>query len=401
MFFKRTVNHERLDRVAVLYLGYKFLAALYFTYPIFYEYATQAITPLQVGFFFSVIGMAGLITEIPTGIIADKRSRKFSGLLGMALAAIAPLVIFFGHTFYAYLVAALFYGVGRAFLNGALDSLVYDHKNISKIAYRKINMFEITAGQAGILVSAACGGIFFSVNQGLPFIAEAIAGCICFILIARMQEEYKDDYARPTASHRHHFIQSMKYLVSTSYLRAIVLMGATFSVMLGMCIQFVHEAAMIEHGFGATGRGLIVSGAGIATLIILNLFLLKVLKRDSERIVYIGFGAVAAYMLLGSGIVSFFLAGYLLWCCLNATSSFIRVMLQDQIPGSHRSTILSSFKTLAILIGMAASTGTGLLIQNAQTPRAAYVLFGGVSIVVLIPCALWLVAHLKRKETAL
>lgn len=109
--------------------------------------------------------MCGFIAEIPTGIIADKRSRKFSGLFGMAMASIAPLIIFFGHTFATYMVAALFYGAGRAFLNGALDSLVYDHKNVTKAAYRRVNALEITYGQAGILVSAALGGLLFSTTR--------------------------------------------------------------------------------------------------------------------------------------------------------------------------------------------------------------------------------------------
>lgn len=206
---------------------------------------------------------------------------------------------------------------------------------------------------------------------------------------------------RPVASHSQHFIQSMKYLVATPYLRVIVLMGVIFSVMLGMCIQFVNEAAMIEHGFQAAARGFLVSGAGVATLIILNLFLLKVLRGDIERIVYLGGGAVVAYALMSAGAPWLFLSGYLLWCCLNATSSFIRVMIQDQIPGSHRSTILSSFKTLAILIGLGASTGTGLLVQWTHTPRAAYALFAGIAFAVLLPCAIWLVVRLKNQEAAL
>jgi MFS family permease len=393
---KRTEDRERLDRVAKLYLAYKFFGALYFSYPIFYEFASQTITPIQVGLFFSAIGVCGFFAEIPTGIIADKRSRKFSGLFGMSMLVIAPLVIYFGHTFPAYLVAALFYGIGRAFLNGALDSLVYDHKNINKETYRRVNAHEITFGQTGILFGAACGGLLFSINHSAPFIADAATGIVCLVLIAFMQEQHKDGYIRTKASHSQHFIQSMKLLVASPYLKVIVMMGVISSVMLGMCIQFVNEAAMIELGFQATTRGFLISGAGIATLVILNLFLLKLLKSDEARIIYMGCGAVAAYMLMSAGFMPLFLFGYLLWCCLNATSSFIRVMLQDRIPSTHRSTILSSFKSLAVLIGLGASTGTGLLMQWAHTPRAAYLLFGVIALAVLLPCTFWLVAHLRR-----
>lgn len=397
MFFKKhTADEERLDRVAKLYLAYKFFSNLFFAYPIFYQFAQQAITPLQVGIFFSVIGIVGFIAEIPTGVIADKYGRKLSGLVGMAILSLAPLIIFFGHTFASYLVAACFYGLGRALLSGALESLVYDHKNVSKAVYRRVNTLEITFGQSGILVSAAVGGLLFSFHESLPFIIEAASGVACFIVIALMQEQNKDDHVIPTASHRQHFVESMKHLFATSYLRVLVLIGVTFSVMLGMCIQFVNEAAMIEHGLQPEIRGFLISGAGIATLIILHFVIFKFIKGDIGRVIYLMGGAAAAYIFMSLGSLPLFLVGYLVWCCLNATSAFIRVMVHDRIPSSHRSTIMSNFKALAILVGLGASMATGLLVQQSGTPRSAHVVFGTISCVVLLPCAYWLTKHLRK-----
>jgi MFS family permease len=398
MFFKkRAASKERLDRVAKLYLAYKFLSNLFFAYPIFYQFAQQTITPLQVGMFFSVIGIVGFIAEIPTGIIADKHGRKLSGLVGTMALGIAPLIIFLGHNFTAYLVAAVFYGLGRALLSGALESLVYDHKNVSKKVYRKVNTLEITFGQSGILVSAALGGILFSLYEGLPFIIETIAGAGSLIVIALMQEQNKDDHIVPAASHRQHFVESMKHLFATSYLRVLVLMGVIFSVMLGMCIQFVNEAAMIELGLQPEARGFLISGAGIATLIILHFVIFKSVKGDTGRIVYLMCGAVITYILMSLGSLPLFLTGYLVWCCLNATSAFIRVMVHDRIPSSHRSTIMSNFKALAVLLGVGASAATGFLVQQAGTPRSAYLVFGAISCAVLLPCAYWLINQLKKE----
>lgn len=398
---KRTHSDEQLHMVARLYLAHKFFGALYFVYPIFYEYATQTITPVQVGLFFSIGSLCGFFADIPTGIIADKHSRKFSALAGMALLTVAPLVIVLGHNFPAYMVAAVLYGLGGAFMNGALDALLYDHRDISKAMYRKVNAHEITFGQAGILVSAAGGGILYSISHGLPFLVQTIAGLICILLITRMQEQHKAHHVRPTSTHQKHLIEGLKHLFATPYLRVVVLMGVTFSVMLGMCIQFVHEAAMIERGLDPTLRGFLIAGAGAAIIIILNLFLLRLLRSDRARIIYMGGGAVVAYTLMSLGVMTLFVAGYLLWTCLNATSVFMRLLIQDQIPSSHRSTIMSSFKTLAILLGFGGSTGTGLLVQRAGTPRAAYVLFAILSCVILLPCMVWLIVKLKQhKEPA-
>lgn len=399
MFFKkRAARTERLDQVAKLYLAHKFLGSLYFTYPIFYEFSQQAISPLQIGFFFTAIGVVGFIAEVPTGIIADKRGRKVSGLIGTAILAVAPLIIFFGHTFTAYLVAALFYGLGRAFLNGTLESLVYDHKNVSKAVYRKVNTLEITFGQSGILVSAALGGFLFSLHQGAPFIIEAITGLLCLAAISLMKEQNKDDHVVSAATHRQHFTESMRHLFATPYLRLLVPVGVVFSVMLGMCIQFVHEAAMIEQGLRPEARGLLISGAGIATLIILHFIIFTFVRSDVARILYLIGGATTAYLLLSIGSMPLFLAGYLVWCCLNATSSFVRVMVHDRIPSSHRSTIMSNFKALAILVGVGASTATGWFVQEAGTPRAAYLLFGLIAGIILLPRAFILVSYLRKNN---
>lgn len=390
MYIKRAPGAP-LDRVVKLHLAAKFVGALYFVYPIFYQFASQTITPVEVGLFFSISSLCNFVADIPSSIVADAYSRKAVALVGAALLAVAPLIVLQAHTFLLFVVAAIFYGAGGACLNGSTEALVYDHKNVSQADFRRVNALEMTFGQAGILVSAALGGVMFTTNHAIPFVAQVIAGLAWLALLACMQEKNKADRITPIVSYRRHLTQSLGHLLATPYLRVLVFMGVAFSVMLGMCIQFVHEAAMIEHGFGPTARGFLISAAGFVTIVVLHTFLFRILKGDAARILYIAFGSVAAYALMGLGGVPLFLAGYLLWCCLNTTSSFIRLIIHDRIPGSHRATILSSFKALAVLIGLGGSTGTGLLVQWAHTPRAAYALFGVVALCVLVPCALWLV----------
>lgn len=399
MVFKRA-DGARLDRVIKLHLACKFVGALYFVYPIFYEFASLTITPIEVGLFFSIASLSNFVADIPTSILADKYSRKASALVGVALLTIAPLVVLLADSFLLFAVAAVFYGVGGACTNGAVEALVYDHKNVSKAAFRRVNALEMSFGQAGILVSAALGGVMFATNYTVPFVTQVAAGLVWLVLVALMREQNKDGHVKTVVSYRRHFAQSLRHLLATPYLRVLVFMGVIFSVMLGMCIQFVHEATMIEHGLQAPARGFLISGAGLATILILNIFLLRALKSDVSRILYIAFGSLAAYLLMGLGGLPLFLAGYLLWCCLNTTSSFIRLIIHDRIPGSHRSTVLSSFKTLAVLIGLAGSTATGLLVQWAHTPRAAYMVFGLVALVVLVPCAVWLVRHGSKSDPA-
>jgi MFS family permease len=399
MFSRLIKSDERLDRVAKLYLASRFFGVLYFAWPIWYGFATQAITPVQVGIFFSALGVIQFLAEVPTGVVADKHSRKLSALIGTAILIAAPLVVYFGHDFTAYMVAALLYGIGRAFISGSLDSLVYDHKNVSKEAYRHISGLEVTLTSTAGILSVAAGGLLFSLHESLPFIAEAIAGGICLVLIWLMQESKNDEHTTPADSYVRHFWKGIKLLLATRYLQVIVLMAIPLWVMLRICIQFVNEAALIEHGFEPSARGLLLAVASIVTLLSLHFFLFKVFKHDRGRILFLGLGAAVTFMLMGLQVVGIFLLGFLFWNWLLGThGAFIKPILQDNLPSSHRSTAMSGFAALVSLVGFGGSALIGWLVEITHTPRSAYLLFAGISLIVLAPCAVWIAGHLKNQE---
>jgi MFS family permease len=398
VFFKRLVkNNEPLDRIAKLFLASRFFGLMYFAAPIWYAFATEAITPAQVGIFFSALGIVQFIAEVPTGVIADKYSRKLSALIGTFILLFVPLVVYFGHNFTAYMVAALLCGVGRAFVSGSLDSLVYDHKNVSKEAYRRISGLEVTLTSAGLILSVGAGGLLFSLHKSLPFIAEAVAGVVCLVLIWLMREDMVKTCHVAPSSHTRHFWEGVKLLLATKYLRIFILMSVPIWVMLRICIQFVNEAALIEHGFEPSFRGLFSAFMTLLTLVCVQFFLFKVLKRDRERILFISIASVVAFALLGLGGLVMFLIGFLLWNWLLGThSAFIKPILQDNLPSTHRSTAMSGFAALTSLVGFGGSALIGWLVDLTRTPRSAYIFFAVVSSLAVLPAALWLAAHLKR-----
>jgi MFS family permease len=158
-----------------------------------------------------------------------------------------------------------------------------------------------------------------------------------------------------------------------------------------LCLSFP-----IAHGLQPSSRGLLISGASIVTLILLNLVVLRVLKRDHAKVLFMGFGALLAFSLLSINTVWLFLGAYLFWNLLLATQSpFTKPLIHEGLPSSHRSTAMSGYSALVSLIGFGGSSLIGVLVQQANTPRAAYMLFAGISLMVLIPCAIWLAGHLK------
>lgn len=387
---------RNIDRIGKLYLASQFLRALYFAWPIWYGFATLALTPLQVGIYFSILAITQVFAEVPTGAFADKFGRKNSALIGSIILTIVPLLMYFGHNFSAYLLSAFLLGVGGAFISGSLEALVYDHELVSKETYRTIVLLEITFFQTGLLVSAASGGFLYELHPSLPFVAETIACLATFFVVASMKEVRKKTSTEIT-SYITYFRDGLRFLFASKFLIVIVIMGVITEVMVYASIDFINEATMIEYGLPPTERGLLIAGAKVIALFVINIILLKVLRKDSIRLLYIAFLSTAIFAFLSVASFPIFLIGYMAFNWISATqSSFIRPIIHDHLPSSHRATAISGFSALIGLAAFGSVWFFGWLIQTYDTARAPYMLFTMIFIILIIPCAIWLAKHLQK-----
>lgn len=391
-------RHKQLNRVAKLYLASQFCQALYFAWPIWYAFATQALTPVQVGLYFSVLAIVKVLAEVPTGAFADKFGRKISAALGAAIMIAVPLIMYFGHTFPAYLLVALLAGVGGAFISGSLDALVYDNPGVSKESYRHIIWLEITFFQTGLIVGAGLGGFMYALHHSMPFIAEALACTVTLGLILLM-EEVKDPHSVHAMRHESYlgyFKTGLRHLLATQYLRITVLTGVLVAVIMTACIEFVNEAAMISYNISPQNRGLVIAGFKVMALLVINLVLFRLLRTDRVRLIFIATLGTIIFSLLSIEGVAIFLVGFVVFNWLSATQySFFKPILQDNLPSSHRATAMSGFSALTGLVAFGGNALFGWLIQHFHTPRSVYMFAAAVFILIVVPCIIWLAAHLK------
>ena len=140
---------------------------------------------------------------------------------------------------------------------------------------------------------------------------------------------------------------------------------------------------------------MLVSGMKAIVLITINLFILKVLKRDKERILFLVIGESVTFALLSYNSVFVFVVAYMLWNLLAATqTAFFNPILHDSLPGSHRSTAVSSFSALESLVVFGGSALIGLIVQYYHSPRAAHMFFTAICLFLIIPCMIWIIGHL-------
>lgn len=120
------------------------------------------ISAAGVGTLLAAWMIVSVLAEVPTGIIADKMSKKWSLVLGR-IGQLATFVIWLLFpNFWGYLTGFIVWGIGEAFTSGAFQAYLYeslDEKN--KRAYGKIfarsSAFTMLAYATGSLAAFAIG----------------------------------------------------------------------------------------------------------------------------------------------------------------------------------------------------------------------------------------------------
>lgn len=121
---------------------YKFLDDLVLMYPFYSVYmAAKGLSVLQISSLLVMWSAVDLLTNIPTGVFADKYSRKKLLALGQLLKA-ASFVPWFVYSHYVgFALGFLLWGVGGALTDGTFEALVYDELKANKREkeYVKVN----------------------------------------------------------------------------------------------------------------------------------------------------------------------------------------------------------------------------------------------------------------------
>jgi MFS family permease len=131
---------------------------------------------------------AGLVLfEVPTGVLADTRGRRFSYLVGtvtLTLATVFYLVMWRASAaFWAWALASLFLGLGFTFFSGAVEAWLVDALKATGFSGSLDSVFakgEIVEGCAMLTGSIAGGYLAQVSNLGTPYIARAVVLMLTF-----------------------------------------------------------------------------------------------------------------------------------------------------------------------------------------------------------------------------
>ena len=183
MLPRRPTDVTAAVRVWLVYSGaWGLVGALSWTTAAVYFIRDVGMSPLQLVLAGTALEVAYFLFEVPTGVVADLRSRKLSVVVAAFVSGAAMLLIGAVAEVGAVLAGMALWGFGWTFRSGAEDAWLADEVGESALgsAYQRGAQIGRVAGLVGI---AAAVGLAL-VDLRLPFLAAGVATVLLGLFLA-------------------------------------------------------------------------------------------------------------------------------------------------------------------------------------------------------------------------
>lgn len=163
------------------YYIYRFFDELMPIYPLYLlMFEKDGLSVAQISLLLAIWSVPAVILEIPTGVLADRWSRRNMLLLGMLLKAGCYLVWFFADGFGMFALGFILWGIGGSFKSGSEEALLYDSmkvKNREEEFERVLGRGRFLSGISTVLASLSGG--FLGMRYGfMPVLILSVASAL-------------------------------------------------------------------------------------------------------------------------------------------------------------------------------------------------------------------------------
>lgn len=182
-----------------------------------------------------------LLVETPSGILADRWSRKGVLILASIALAISSLITGFSQTQVIYLISSLLWGAFFALYSGVYDSMVYDtiyeetgNSTLFEKLYGRVGIADSSALVLGSLIGGLAASQFGLRSAYFLTIPSAIISIVALIVFKEPQL-HKSEVAAPIIKH----VQStFKAILNNRKIAIVMIVLILLSVITYMLFEF-------------------------------------------------------------------------------------------------------------------------------------------------------------------
>ena len=346
--------------VYLIYAGASSLFfSLVFTVSQVYRIDSLHLNPFQLVLVGTVLETACFIFEIPTGIVADMKSRKLSVIIGITLIGAAFIIEGSIPSFASVMISQLLWGLGYTFTSGAEDAWIADE--LDGKGLDTIYLKGTQVGQIFSFVGIICSTMIGSIMVNLPIIMGGILFIALSVLLIFLMKE--TNFTPAPAENRnswqqmvHTFVEGIKFIKGKS----ILLLMMAISLLYGLYSEGIDRLwtshFLIETDFPDMIDIKPVVWIGIieGTAMLLSIVSVEYIKRrmkksgELDRVWILtlinGFKVVSMIIFGLSGKFSLALISYLLFYTLRtANGPLYRAWRNKNIKSEVRATVISTY----------------------------------------------------------
>ena len=143
--------------------SFKFFDDFILIYPLYaVMFSDNGLSTLKISVLLFVWSFTAFVLEIPSGVWADRYSRKNILIIGQLLRAIGYGLWLLYPGFVGFMIGFIFWGVKSALTSGTFEALVYDElkQTSQELTYAKVIGRAESLSLAGVILAGFCASIF-------------------------------------------------------------------------------------------------------------------------------------------------------------------------------------------------------------------------------------------------
>lgn len=337
-----------------------------------------------------------VIFEVPTGVVADVRGRRFSYLLGAATLFVSTLLYLYmwqvSAPFWAWALASALIGLGFTFFSGAVEAWLVDALNATGYEGPLESVFaraQVAGGIAMLTGSVLGGFVAQATNLGVPYILRCVFLLMTFGVAAVLMHDIgfsPDPSTGPVKEVKRVFNASIDNGWRNRPVKWIML-SAPFTVGVSFYAFYAMQPYLLElygdpNSYGIAGlAAAVVAGAqilgGVSVPIVRKIFVLRTYA-------LIASAAIGVVALVGIGLTTnfvFAVALLVVWAVVFAAALPMRqALINGLIPSKERATVLSFDSLMGSAGGVATQPALGRS-ADLWGYSTSYVLAGAIQVI--------------------
>ena len=336
-----------------------------------------------------------VVFEVPTGVVADTRGRRFSFLLGagtLLVSTLLYLVMWNVHApLWGWAIASILLGLGFTFFSGATEAWLVDALAATGFTGSLESVFgraQVVGGGA-MLVGSVGGGVIAQLTDlGVPYIVRAAMLGVTLVVAWWFMHDIGFTPERGTSP-----VSAVRTVLAGAVDGGLrnrpvrwLMLAAPFTVGVGFYAFYAFQPYLLELYGDPTAYGI----AGLAAAVVAGAQVLggltvawvrRLFRRRTDALILGGIVTVVLLVLIGL-TDSFVVALVLMtaWCLIFAMETPMRqAFINGLIPSQQRATVLSFDALIGSSGGVVAQPALGRA-ADAFGYGTSYVVAAGIQL---------------------